>query len=114
MNEASRNHAFCPALSSSQRAKLKGLAHSLKPLVQVGGEGLSTNVKNEIKKALEIHELIKVQLPGQTKAADKKGDTDELSGTLPAHAHLVHRIGRTLILYLEKSPDNAKIKLSDL
>jgi len=106
-----REFAFIETLSSEQKAKLKGLAHHLKPLVQIGNQGFSESVKKEILLALEKHELIKVQLPGDSKADSKDEKQNELLTLLPKHAHLVSRIGRTIILYLEKDPTERKINL---
>ncbi len=108
-------HTFTLALSSSQRAKLKGLAHSLKPVVQVGGQGFSPAIIAEISRALESHELIKIQLPGQTTSDTKDSLSEELLKALPKHAHMVGRIGRNVILFLEKpADDNPKFTLKNL
>ena len=50
-------------LSNKQKQYLKGLAHSLKPVVQLGGNGLTEGVLAEIDNALGHHELIKVKVP---------------------------------------------------
>jgi RNA-binding protein len=110
-----KKHVFAKELTSQQRAKLKGLAHPLKPVVQIGGGGFSETIVAEIAKALAHHELIKIQLPGQTAASQKKEETESLATSLPGHAHIVSRIGRMIILYLEKAPsEDPKIKLASL
>lgn len=48
-------------LNSTQRKKLRGLAHHLKPLVLIGQQGLSDSVVNAIDVALSDHELIKIK-----------------------------------------------------
>ncbi|MES2616067.1 MAG: YhbY family RNA-binding protein [Bdellovibrionota bacterium] len=106
-----KEFAFIETLSSEQRAKLKGLAHHLKPLVQVGVQGFSDTVQKEIVLALDKHELIKVQLPSDTNATVKGEKQNELIALLPKHAHVVSRIGRTVILYLQKEPHEQKVKL---
>ncbi|AFJ01214.1 RNA binding protein [Methylophaga frappieri] len=53
------------AVTDKQRRYLKGLAHSLKPVVMVGNSGLTDAVMNEIDQALAHHELIKVRVSGQ-------------------------------------------------
>lgn len=111
---SARPHVFATELSSAQRASLKGLAHALKPVVLVGNGGITDGVKAEIARALDTHELIKIQLPGQTSADEKTSATDDLRSQLPARTHVVARIGRTVILYLEKAPEDAKILLEDL
>jgi RNA-binding protein len=56
------------AVNDKQKRYLKGLAHSLKPVVMIGDKGLTDNVINEIDNALSHHELIKVRVSGQEKA----------------------------------------------
>jgi RNA-binding protein len=110
----SKAHRYAEELTSQQRAALKAKAHHLKPVVQVGAQGLSENVLAEIKNALNTHELIKLQLPGQTDASEKKDALEEIEETLPEHSFVVGRIGRTVILYLEKNPEEAQITLKSL
>ena len=50
-------------LTNKQTQYLKGLAHSLKPVVQLGANGLTEGVIAEIDQALSHHELIKVKIP---------------------------------------------------
>jgi RNA-binding protein len=50
-------------LSNKQKQYLKGLAHSLKPVIQLGNNGLTEGVLAEIEVALNHHELIKVKVP---------------------------------------------------
>ena len=104
-------HVFAATLSSAQRSYLKGLAHALRPVVQVGGGGISDTVKAEIARVLDTHELVKVQLPGNNSASEKEDAKGELEGALPTRAHVVARLGRTVILYLEKDPTEAKVTL---
>ena len=49
-------------LSNKQKQHLKGLAHTLKPVVQLGQNGLTEGVLAEIENALSFHELIKVKV----------------------------------------------------
>ncbi|MBB1439484.1 MAG: RNA-binding protein [Shewanella sp.] len=49
-------------LTTKQKQHLKGLAHSLKPVVLLGGNGLTEGVLAEIDSALTHHELIKVKI----------------------------------------------------
>ena len=54
-------------LSNKQKQFLKGLAHSIKPVVQLGANGLTEGVVAEIDHALSHHELIKVKVPTDDK-----------------------------------------------
>ena len=55
-------------LNPRQKHYLRALAHKLKPVVIVGGAGLSEGVINEIQQSIEHHELIKVRV----NAADRQ------------------------------------------
>ena len=50
------------SLNSHQRQFLKAQAHSLKPVVLLGNDGLSESVLKELDSSIEHHELIKVEL----------------------------------------------------
>ncbi|MEN9529096.1 MAG: hypothetical protein RI932_969 [Pseudomonadota bacterium] len=110
----SKAHRYAEQLTSQQRSALKAKAHHLKPVVLVGAQGFSANVLAEISSALNTHELIKLQLPGQTDASEKKDALAELEESLPEHSFVVGRIGRTVILYLEKNPEEALVPLKGL
>ena len=58
-------------LSTKQIAHLRGLAHNLNPVVMIGNNGLTENVIKEIELNLNAHELIKVQVAGDDRAARK-------------------------------------------
>ncbi len=58
-----------PTLTTRQKQYLKGLAHPLNPLVQIGKEELSPGVMEMIKTELMHHELIKVKIGSNCGAA---------------------------------------------
>jgi RNA-binding protein len=68
-------------LSSKQRKALRGLAHSLSPIVQIGKAGISDEALGQIERALEIHELIKVRFVAGKQSKD------------PAVAEILERTG---------------------
>lgn len=49
-------------LAKQQLQHLRQLAHEIKPIIIIGNKGLTENVMEEIKLALEHHELIKVRV----------------------------------------------------
>ena len=51
-----------PTLAKPQLTHLRQLAHEIKPIIIIGNKGLTENVMEEIKLALEHHELIKVRV----------------------------------------------------
>lgn len=83
-------------LSSAQIRYLRGEAHDLKPLLQVGGKGLGAGLLAELEQLLEDHELIKVKVA----AADRESrDAMIAEMATQAGAVLVQRIGHTAVLY---------------
>ena len=51
-------------LALARRRALKALAHAIKPIVWIGGAGLSENVIHELDQGLKSHELIKIKVSG--------------------------------------------------
>ncbi len=92
-------------LPQSEKKKLKAQAHHLKPIVHIGKEGMSDAVIKTIKKALDDHELIKVQFL-ETAFLDRKLDSIHLAEIV--HAELIQVIGHKIVLYKEKKDDEAK------
>jgi len=95
------------ALTSAQIRFLRGQAHGLKAMLQVGGKGVTPAVIAEIDGALEIHELIKVKIGAEDREA-----RDVLIGALAdkTGASLVQRIGHVAVLY-RQSKDKRQIVL---
>ena len=83
-------------LTSAQTRFLRGQAHGLKAMLQVGGKGLTDALVSEVDGALEHHELIKVKIGGDDREA-RDAMIGELAGR--TGAALVQRIGHTAILY---------------
>ncbi len=90
-------------LTSKQRAHLKSLASTQKPIMQVGKEGISENLIKSLSDALEARELIKVTL---LPAAGEDGVNlaENIADLL--HAEPVAVIGRKAIFYRRSSRDN--------
>lgn len=95
------------ALTNAQIRFLRGQAHDLKAMLQVGGKGITDALSAEVDGALEQHELIKVKVA----AADRE-ERDAMIGELTARtdAVLVQRIGHTAVLY-RPSKDKRQIVL---
>lgn len=93
-------------LSNKQKQYLKGLAHSLKPVVQLGNNGLTEGVLAEIENALNHHELIKVKIPTD----DKEEKSLIIDAIIRETAAVkVQTIGHVLVIY--KPSDERKIEL---
>ncbi len=95
------------ALTSAQTRFLRGQAHDLKAMLQVGGKGISDALVAEVDLALEHHELIKVKVAGEDRDA-RDAIIADLAGR--TGAALVQRIGHTAVLY-RPSKDHRQIVL---
>jgi RNA-binding protein len=89
-------------LTGAQRKYLRGMAHHLSPIVQVGKNGLTDGVVKSIDEALDIHELIKVRM---SEPEEKKEMADEIAQR--TRSARVGLIGHIVILY-RRQPDPEK------
>jgi putative YhbY family RNA-binding protein len=87
----------------AQRKTLKARAHSLAPIVHLGGKGLTQAVIAELERALAAHELIKVRAGGLERA-EREAALAEICARLDAQP--VQHIGKVLVLYRRK-PESA-------
>jgi RNA-binding protein len=83
-------------VDTSFKQALKARAHHLKPVVLLGGKGLTPAVVDETNIALLAHELIKVKINGAEKN-DRQTIAREICQQLSAE--LVQLIGNTAIIY---------------
>jgi RNA-binding protein len=83
-------------LSTKHRQYLKGLAHSLKPVVQVGGKGIVEGLIEQIREQLLVHELIKVRFNSES-AVEPASVAQELAAR--TESQLVQKLGRVIVLY---------------
>ena len=93
-------------LNKKQIQHLRGLAHSLKPVVLLGNNGLTEAVVAEVDYALGHHELIKVKIPTddkETKALIVEAICRE------ANATKIQVIGKTLVVYRQSEEKKIKI-----
>jgi RNA-binding protein len=95
-----------PTLTTRQKQFLKGLAHPLAPLVQIGKEELSPGVLETVKTELMNHELIKVKI-GSNCGLEKHSTSTTIAEQTAST--LVQLIGKTIVLY-KPNPKRAKEK----
>jgi RNA-binding protein len=93
-------------LTNTQRQYLRRTAHSLRPVAQVGKNGLTNEVIGAVDEALAAHELIKV------KFGDFRDERRELSEELAGATGsvLVALIGNIAVLY-RPNPDRGVVTL---
>lgn len=95
------------SLTNKQKQFLKAKAHELKPVILLGGNGLTEGVMAEIDIALEHHELLKVKVPSIDRE-EKLAIMDAI--VREAKAEKVQVIGHILVLY--RKAKDAKLVLS--
>lgn len=83
------------ALTGKQARHLRALAHHLKPVVQVGNNGVTDALVEKVECELENHELIKV------KVGESPQERGEVAKVLAERtgAHIAQQIGKTVVLY---------------
>lgn len=96
-------------LSAAERKQYRAIAHNLNPIIIVGDKGLSEGLYEELNRALNDHELIKVKI-AIGERDDRALIIEEL--TKVTKAELVQTIGKIAIL-LKKNP-KPNPKLSNL
>lgn len=99
-----RKPAAPPApLTGKQKSHLRALAHQLKPVVQIGHQGVTEGVLAALDSALETHELVKLKVAGEAEV-----DAEEIVKEIEkgARCQVAQVIGHTLVIYRrrEKNP----------
>src|ERR1700712_807091 len=87
-------------LSPAQRADLRSQAHVLKPVVLIGGDGLTEAVLAEIEVHLAAHQLIKIRVFGDDRDA-RIAAYEEICDKLDAGQ--VQAIGKLLVVWRPES-----------
>lgn len=93
-------------LSNTQKKQLKGMAHSLKPVVMIGQHGMKESIDDEVAHAIKYHQLIKIKV-----GLGDRDARDELIEQIVAkhNAILVQRIGNIAVLY-RFNPQKGKLE----
>jgi RNA-binding protein len=83
-------------LALARQRALKALAHAIKPIVWIGGAGLSESVIHELDQGLKSHELIKVKVSGDERETRNAllVEICERLGAAP-----IQHIGKILVIY---------------
>jgi RNA-binding protein len=93
-------------LNPAQRRALKARAHHLQPVVLIGDAGLTPTVLREIDINLKSHELIKIRVFGDDRAA--RAAMIEAICT-PLDAVAVQHIGKILVIFRPRPADEEKL-----
>jgi len=83
-------------LTIQQKKALRGVAHHLNPVIQIGAKGVTDALLEELNSTLDHHELIKIRI--------NEGDRETRKAIIEAvvqstGAELVQSIGRVFVLY---------------
>ena len=94
-------------LTTKQKVYLRSLAQGIKPVCQIGKEGLSDNLMETVLNYLNKHELMKISiLQNSFVTKDDAEEFFEAEGI-----EFVQAIGRQIILYKESEDAIDPIKL---
>ena len=96
-------------LTPAERREQRAQAHHLDPVVMVGGDGITPNVRKEIDAALNAHGLIKVRVFNDDRAA-RELMYQELAADLSAAP--IQHIGKLLVLW-RPQPDKERAANED-
>lgn len=94
-------------LTGKQRRHLRALAHDLRPIVQVGKDGIDDGLVAAVDRALLDHELIKVKV-GEHAGMERHEVADTLAKQ--THSEVAQVLGYTLLLY-RPHPEQPRITL---
>lgn len=86
------------SMTPKQRQVLKGKAHKLRPIAFIGNNGLTENVKMEIDRGLEDHELIKIRISAEDREM-RKELFQEICGIMVAEP--IQLVGGMGVIYRE-------------
>ena len=95
-------------ITSKQRAKLRGIANSLKTTVYIGKNGLTEDVVGSLKDAIIARELVKCEILENSSTNPKDAAIDSAQAL---NCEIVQIIGRKFILYRKNLKKKDGIKL---
>lgn len=87
-------------LNQKQKRYLRSLAHHRKPVVIIGGAGLTQSVLDEIDSTIAHHELIKVRINASDKAS-RQSMINDICAKL--NCTLIFNIGHVATFYRRSS-----------
>lgn len=93
-------------LTNEQKKHYKSIGHHLKPALIVSENGLTEGVQAELDRALNDHELIKVQLR-IAERDDRHALTEELCKI--GRCELVQAIGKMALIYRKNPKPNKQL-----
>jgi RNA-binding protein len=99
-------------LTGFQKKYLRGLSHGLKPVVQIGREGVTEGIIRAVDADLFRHELIKIKFNNFKEKDQKEAISGEV--TTKTGSELVGMIGHTVVLYRRQAdPEKRRIAVPE-
>ena len=89
--------------------QMRAIGHSLKPVVTVAQKGFTESIRNEISRALDDHELIKVKIKSGSKDS-RRAITEDICNQ--CCAELIQAIGHIILIH--RPAENPDPRLSNL
>lgn len=93
-------------VSAERRKQFRQIGHNLKPVVMVAEKGLSEGVLEELNRALEDHELIKVKMVINDREARKAAIDAMCNAT---GAEVIQEIGKIALVFRAAREPNPKL-----
>ena len=93
-------------LTTAQKKQYRAIAHSLNPVIIVGDKGLTEALLQELNRALDDHELIKVKVASNDRD-DRANAIENLCKQ--TNATLVQSIGKMAIILRNAKKPNPKL-----
>lgn len=93
-------------LSPERKKQYRNIGHNLNPVVTVAGNGLSAGLMEELDRALNDHELIKVKLMISDRDLRKQVSAEMVK---KAGAELVQEIGKVALVFRAAKRPNPKL-----
>jgi len=94
------------SLSPEQRREYRAIAHNLKPVIIVGDKGLTENLQEELERALNDHELIKIKVASQ----DRETRQEAINALCASSgAEIVQTIGKIAVIMRRAKKPNPKL-----
>ncbi|MBL4881295.1 MAG: YhbY family RNA-binding protein [Oleispira sp.] len=97
------------AISAEQKKAMRSIGHNLNPVVTIAGNGLSETVLDELNRALDDHELIKVKIAIGERDMRAQAIDEMVKET---KSELIQKIGKVALI-VRRNP-KAHPKLSNL
>lgn len=85
-----------PTLTGKQARYLRGLGHSLRPVVMLGRQEITDTLRTALDEALTAHELVKVKLQ-EGCLLDRREAAEQLAAA--TSSAIAQVLGKTILLY---------------